>query len=219
MGLHPKTIYDMESKEPYNQARIIGGKPNGIINFNDTNHQWATVQYDIMRSRNWVPKQINVAQDRAAYPVVPEAVRFAFDRVTAQLTTNDSIQTNQLMDGINRYITSPVVNAVLALQAMDESNHSLCYSIMILDICDDRDKIFRLHEHDEELRLKNEAVRAMYANLYNGDSPSKEDLLMIFVANQILEELVFPGGFVVMFSLENYFPGGSQMFSEINCAA
>ena len=55
----------------------------------------------------------------------------------------------------------------------------------------------------------------MYAHLYDGDDPSVEDLLMAMVANQILEELVFPGGFVALFSLATKLPGSAEMASEI----
>ena len=47
------------------------------------------------------------------------------------------------------------------------------------------------------------------------DDPKVEDLLMAMVANQILEELVFPGGFVALFSLATKLPGSSEMASEI----
>ena len=43
-----------------------------------------------------------------------------------------------------------------------------------------------------------------------------ETIAIASVANQVLEELVFPGGFVIMFSLENKMAGTAEMIKEIN---
>ena len=32
----PKTIYNLDSNEKYSEARIIGGNPIGLIDFNST---------------------------------------------------------------------------------------------------------------------------------------------------------------------------------------
>ena len=120
------------------------------------------------------------------------------------------------MDSINQYITSPVVNACLARQTYEESQHSHAYSIMAEDICQDTERIYELWKHDNELALKNKAVADMYNVLYQGDDPTDEDLLVAFAANQILEELVFPSGFAFFYSIEGQMVGTSEMIREIN---
>lgn len=166
-------------------------------------------------NRSWFPEQVNISKDKIVYPTLSPEEKRAYDLVLAQLITNDSIQTNQLMDKMNSYITSPVVNACLSRQAMEEAEHSDSYSIIAEDICQDTDRIFDLHNQDEELARKNKAVENMYTYLYNGDDPEPKDILLCFVANQILEELVFPGGFVTFFSLGDKVPGTVEMLSEI----
>lgn len=94
--------------------------------------------------------------------------------------------------------------------------HSKCYAIMAEDIAEDTDRIYEMHKHDEELMLKNKAVQNMYMHLYGKEEIDNEDLLTIFCANQILEELVFPGGFAMMLSLADEMPGSGQMIAEIN---
>ena len=64
--------------------------------------------------------------------------------------------------------------------------------------------------------LKNKSVQNMYMHLYGKEKLDNEDLLTIFCANQILEELVFPGGFAMMLSLADEMPGSGQMIAEIN---
>lgn len=366
--LHAKKIFNQDSKEDYMEAKIIGGNPNGIINYNRTPHKHAVTLYKQSCARVWFPEQVNVSKDKVNYSKLSQEEKRAYDLVLAQLITNDSIQSNQLVDGINKYITSPVVNALLCRQAMEECliegtkvltkkgfidfrylteedevanwhedksityakpkriikrqhegtmyrfhkegyeqvvtpehnlviivnkrdvekrlakynlnygealpiiklidgeyvtrqlsskdivresieyngnvyccevdsgmiicsyndtmfvtgncNHSQSYSVMAEDIAQDTDRIFNMHNVDEELHLKNKAVEKMYEQLYISDKetftePTKEDILMVFVANQILEELVFPCGFVTLFSMETKTPGTSEMLKEI----
>jgi len=216
LQLQPKKIFNQDSGEDFLHSRVIGGNPTGIINFNQTNHNWATDLFEKMEARTWFTTQVSLAIDKVNYPKLSDADRRMYKLVLAQLISNDSIQTNQLMDGINRYITSPAVNACLAMQAKEEAVHSKSYAVMAETILqDDQQEVYTLHMLDDELSRKNDAVAAMYDNLYTGNDPSKEDLLMVFVANQVLEELVFPGGFVAMHMLEHVMPGSSAMISEI----
>lgn len=226
MNLKPKLIFNQGSDERFEDAKIIGGNSNGIINFNQTPHQWATSLYKSMIARTWFPEQVNVAKDKVNYGKLTNEEKRMYDLVLAQLITNDSIQTNQLMDKMNSYITSPVVNAALSKQAVEESIHSQSYAVMAEDIANDTDRIYNMHHHDEELRLKNQAVEDMYAYVFNNvkeetdeyityHKPKPEDLLMCFLANQILEELIFPGGFAALLSLDNKMPGSTELVVEI----
>lgn len=225
--INRKKIFNQGSEEKFMDAKVIGGNPSGIINFNQTPHKFFTKLYKNMVARTWFPEQVNVSVDKINYSQLTDKEKRAYDLVLAQLITNDSIQTNQIMDGINCYITSPVINAALSKQSSEEVVHSNSYAVMAEDICQDTERIYNMHHHDEELRLKNQVVENMYNSLYsaykdnnNGTytytPPSKEDILMIVVANQILESLIFPGGFAVLLSLENKMIGTASMVKEIN---
>lgn len=93
--------------------------------------------------------------------------------------------------------------------------HSDSYSVMAEDICQDTDRIYSMWKYDEELAIKNKAVADMYQMLYNSDDPTEEDLLLAFVANNCLENIVFLGGFAFFFSIEDILPSTSEMISEI----
>lgn len=256
--LKPKKVFNQDSNEAFEDAKVIGGNPNGIFNFNKTSHPWATSLYDKMESRTWFVKQVNVGKDKINYPALSPSEKRTYDLVLSQLIANDSIQTNQLMDRINCYITSPIVNACLARQSSEESLHAKSYAVMAEDIAGDTDRIYNMHKHVPELAAKNRAVENLYESLYRDPvidlsviipevqdiinnqeeytliefsnkikeatikycnsisrDPSDEDLLLAFGANQILEELVFPGGFVTMLSLGNKMPGSAEMIAEI----
>ena len=257
--LKPKKIFNQSSNETFNEARILNGNPNGIFNFNSTNHKWATELYKKMEARTWFPGQVNISKDKNNYLYLTPSEKRSYDLVLAQLIANDSIQTNQLMDRINSYITSPIVNACLSRQSSEESTHAYSYSVMAEDIAMDTDRIYNMHKHDDELALKNKAVESMYDSLvkeykdidltesihmfhklHGNDiklsdleyfinnlkndiiekhteniTPTDEDLLVAFGANQILEELVFPGGFIVLLSLGHKMPATAEMIAEI----
>lgn len=118
--LKEKKIFNQESREDFMEARMVGGNPNGIINFNRTPHKFFTGLYKSMLARTWFAEQVNISKDKINYSKLTPEEKRSYDLVLAQLIANDSIQTNQLMDSFNRYITSPVVNACLARQAMEE---------------------------------------------------------------------------------------------------
>lgn len=212
-----KKLYDTETLEKHSEARIIGGRPDGEIDFNDTPHTWAVTIYKNMCKRTWFTSQIPLMDDAVAYTTsLTEKERFMYDLTLAQLIPNDSIQSNQLADRINSYVTSPVVNACLIRQASEEVVHSEQYSVMAAEVVKDSARITNLKYTNSELMLKNKAVADMYDSLYGGDDPTDDDLMMIFGANQILEELVFPGGFVAIYSLESKMIGSAQAISEIH---
>ena len=235
----PKKLYNLKSKEDYDEAKIFCGNPNGIIYKNKTSHKWAIQIYNNMEGRTWFPKRINLEKDKKKYVNLTDAEKRAYDLVLAQLATNDSIQSNQLVDNFNRFVTSPVVNMCLIRQASEEVVHSDSYTRMAEEVRGDF--IYYLHEEDEELYRKNMSIANMYAKAYNDviievdaefirkhidpnikdgkyyitKEPNIKDLLKAAIANQILEELVFPGGFAVILSLESKMPGSAEMIAEI----
>lgn len=120
MEVKEKKIFNLDSHEPYTNAKVAFGNPNGIINFERNNHKWAFGLYKKMCERTWFPGHVNISKDKVDYPVLGEAQKRAYDLVLAQLITNDSIQANQLADKINSFITSPVVNAAVIRQSWEE---------------------------------------------------------------------------------------------------
>ncbi len=193
--------YDEETNEKFVDAKIIGGKPSGVINQVKEPFKWARTIYKLMQSYTWYVSECNVSQDKIPYKILPEEHKYAYDMALGQLIVNDSIQTKQLVDGISRYITSPSVNICLVRQAYEEAEHSVTYTTIAEEVCDDVDRIYELHKHEPMLARKNRAVTEMYDNVTQENKiPTGQELIIAFTANQILEQQVFPGGFVVLWS-------------------
>ena len=210
-----KKIYNLKSTEESNEAKIINGNPSGIINFTNTNHKWANSIWNLMLSFTWFPEEVNMTLDKKPYATLTVSELRTYDLVLAQLISNDSIQTNQLMDSINQYVTSGVVNSCLARQSFEEALHSKSYAVMVEDISSDPDRIYNMHKHDEQLAIKNQAVSDMYENI-NDQFVTTDDTLKAFAANNILERLVFMGGFIAMWSLGNKMTSSAKMISFIH---
>jgi ribonucleoside-diphosphate reductase beta chain len=167
-----------------------------------------------MENNGWYPEECNLSRDIVKYKALSDEQKYAYDMALAQLVQDDSVQTHQLVEDISKYITSPVVKSAITLQAYQEANHSRSYSVTAETVVGDPDKIYNLYKTEPMLARKNEAVFKMYENITADDkNPTTQELLIAFAANQILEELVFPGGFVVLWSFG--FPGTSTMISFI----
>jgi ribonucleoside-diphosphate reductase beta chain len=213
-----KVIYNPDSKENLNDRRIFGGNSDGMINFTKMKYQWALNLWDTMEGNTWFPKEVQMTGDAKDYKYLTAPEKRMYDLVLSQLIFMDSLQTNNLMDNINPYITAPEVNACLSRQAYEEANHSKSYAVMVESISDNTDEIYDMWKTDLHLREKNNYIANVYDNLAaDGDNISDEKILLALFANQILEGLYFYAGFAAMYALgkSGKMLGSSQMIRFI----
>ncbi len=210
-----KTIYNPDSKESLNDRRIFGGNSDGMINFTRMKYQWALNLWDTMEANTWFPKEVQMTGDAKDYKFLTPAEKRMYDLVLSQLIFMDSLQTNNLMDNINPYITAPEINACLSRQSYEEANHSKSYAVMVESISDNTDQIYDMWKNDTKLREKNNYIAAVYKNL-SGEITDEKIVLALF-ANQILEGLYFYAGFAAMYALgkSGKMLGSSQMIRFI----
>ena len=154
--------------------------------------------------------------DAKDYKFLTPAEKRMYDLVLAQLIFMDSLQTNNLMDNINPYITAPEINACLSRQAYEEANHSKSYAVMVESISDNTDEIYDMWKNDSKLLEKNKYIAEVYKNL-SGDITDTKIVLALF-ANQILEGLYFYAGFAAIYALgkSGKMLGSTQMIRFIN---
>ena len=195
-----KTIYNPDSKESLNDRRIFGGNSDGMINFTKMKYQWALNLWDTMEANTWFPREVQMTGDAKDYKYLTEPEKRMYDLVLSQLIFMDSLQTNNLMDNINPYITAPEVNACLSRQSYEEANHSKSYAVMVESISDNTDKIYDMWKTDVKLREKNNYIADVYKSLTAGDNGEITDtkIVLALFANQILEGLYFYAGFAAM---------------------
>lgn len=213
-SLIKKSVYNPNTTEKINEAYVFGGSPSGILNFTKPTNKWALDIWNGMEANTWFPKEVNTTGDNSAYQTLSDDEKRMFNLALAQLIFNDSEQTNNLMDNINPYITDPIINACLARQSYEEANHSKSYAVLAEDLSDITDEIYELHKKDPMLAKKNEAIASMYKELAV-EKPTELDIMKAMIANNILEGIVFFGGFVAIWSLGNRMLGTASMIKFI----
>ena len=194
-----KKIYNPESNEKTQDRQIFGGNPTGIFELNDIKYQWAYNLWEVMLNNTWFPKEVDMTRDVNDYKNLIDAEKSAYDKVLAQLIFMDSLQTNNIIDNLNPFITSPEINLVLVRQAFEEALHSQSYAVMVDSISTNSDEIYDLWRRDMKLKAKNDAIASVYEEL--SENPSDVNIVKAMFANQILEGIYFYSGFAYLYTL------------------
>ena len=120
-----KKIYNPDSKEITKDRKIFGGDPTGMFELNDIKYQWAYNLWETMLNNSWFPKEVNMSGDIKDYKNLSTNEKNAYDKALAQLIFMDSLQTNNIIDNVNPYITASEINLILVRQSFEEALH--CY--------------------------------------------------------------------------------------------
>jgi len=194
-----KKVYNPNSEETVNQRRIFGGNPTGIFELNKIKYQWAYKLWDIMLNNTWFPKEVDMTGDVRDYKNLSEPEKHAYDKALSQLIFMDSLQTNNLIDNVNPYITSPEINLILVRQAFEEALHSQSYAVMVDSISTNTEEIYDMWRQDKRLKYKNDNIAKVYEEL--AKNPTDEGIVKAMFANQILEGIYFYSGFTFFYTL------------------
>ncbi|NWF66139.1 MAG: ribonucleotide-diphosphate reductase subunit beta, partial [Campylobacterales bacterium] len=197
--MNRKQIYNPNTLEGVNQRAIFGGNPTGIFELNKIKYQWAYNLWEMMLANTWFPKEVDMTIDARDYKVLTDGEKLAYDKALAQLIFMDSVQTNNLIDNVNPYITAPEVNLILVRQAFEEALHSQSYAVMVDSISQNSDEIYELWRRDMKLKNKNDYIAKVYQEL--AQNPTERGLIKAFFANQILEGIYFYSGFAYIYTL------------------
>ncbi len=197
--MNRKKIYNPESTEHVNDRKIFGGNPTGIFELNNIKYQWAYNLWEIMLNNTWFPKEVDMTRDTNDYKNLTNTEKDAYDKALSQLIFMDSLQTNNLIDNVNPYITSPEINLILVRQSFEEALHSQSYAVMVDSISQNSEEIYELWRRDMMLKQKNDAIASIYEEL--SVNPSEVNFLKACFANQILEGIYFYSGFAYIYTL------------------
>ncbi|KIM12798.1 MAG: ribonucleotide-diphosphate reductase subunit beta [Sulfuricurvum sp. PC08-66] len=197
--MNRKKIYNPNSTETAKARQIFGGNPTGIFELNDIKFQWAYNLWEMMLNNTWFPKEVDMTQDARDYGILTNEEKNAYDKALAQLIFMDSLQTNNVIDNVNPYVTSPEINLILVRQSFEEALHSQSYAVMVDSISHNSKDIYELWRKDMMLRHKNDAIANVYEEL--SKNPTEHNLVKSFFANQILEGIYFYSGFAYLYTL------------------
>jgi len=213
--IRKKTIYNPQSDESINDRKVFGGNPDGMLNFTKAKYNWALNLWDTMEANTWFPKEVQMTGDAKDYKALTAPEKRMYDLVLSQLIFMDSLQTNNIMDNMNPYITAPEINAILSRQSYEEANHSKSYAVMVESISDNTDEIYNMWKTDSMLQKKNLFIANSFKAL--SEELTDESMLLAMFANQILEGIYFYAGFAAIYALgkSGKMLGSSQMIRFI----
>ena len=197
--MNRKKIYNPDSNENVNDRKIFGGNPTGIFELNNIKYQWAYNLWEMMLNNTWFPKEVDMTRDVIDYKNLTESEKTAYDKALSQLIFMDSLQTNNIIDNINPYVTSPEVNLILVRQSFEEALHSQSYAVMVDSISTNSAEIYELWRRDMMLKSKNDAIAKNYTEL--AKNPTETNFVKACFANQILEGIYFYSGFAYIYTL------------------
>lgn len=197
--MNRKQIYNPDSTENVNERRIFGGNPTGIFELNNIKYQWAYNLWEMMLNNTWFPKEVDMTRDVNDYKQLTQNEKTAYDKALSQLIFMDSLQTNNIIDNVNPYVTSPEVNLILVRQSFEEALHSQSYAVMVDSISTNSAEIYDLWRRDMMLKSKNDAIAKIYQEL--AKNPSESNFVKACFANQILEGIYFYSGFTYIYTL------------------
>ena len=197
--MNRKKIYNPASTEHVNDRRVFGGNPTGIFELNNIKYQWAYNLWEMMLNNTWFPKEVDMTRDVNDYKNLTESEKMAYDKALSQLIFMDSLQTNNLIDNVNPYVTAPEINLILVRQSFEEALHSQSYAVMVDSISQNSEEIYELWRRDMMLKSKNDEIAAVYEEL--SANPTERNFIKACFANQILEGIYFYSGFTYIYTL------------------
>lgn len=209
-----KVLWNPEGDNPMEET-LINGNPTGMLNFNQSRYSWADKLFKQMLDNTWFPEEVDTSNEKKSYKQLSKKQQRMFDLVFAQLSFNDSLQAENLIDNLNGYITNKVVNALLTRQAFEEVIHSKSYAVLLSDAVEDNSKIFELYREDPILREKNNVIAEAYSKLTEGEVTNSK-IFFALIANQLLEGVYFLSGFACIYSLSDIMRGSADMIAFIH---
>ncbi|WP_033604378.1 ribonucleotide-diphosphate reductase subunit beta [Helicobacter pylori] len=199
MEVSRKKIYNPDSTESVNERKIFGGNPTSMFDLNKIKYQWADHLWKTMLANTWFAEEVSMNDDKRDYLKLSTEEKIGYDRALAQLIFMDSLQTNNLIDNVNPFITSPEINLCLVRQAYEEALHSHAYAVMVESISANTEEIYDMWRNDMQLKSKNDYIAQVYMEL--AKNPTEKNILKALFANQILEGIYFYSGFSYFYTL------------------
>jgi len=204
------SLYNQTAKTKSGFEQIINDDPSGLLNMNQSSYEWALKIYKRMIELDWTPQEVNTNGEAKRYNDLSDHEQRMYNLAFAQLSFDDAMQADAIQM-LNKLISNKVVGAVIHRISYEEVNHSTSYSVLLQDTTGNADMVFDLYKTDTMLSEKNKWISGRYE--YYAE---RQDALMLAFMAQIVEGIVFLGGFVAIFSLGQKMVSSAQMVAYIS---
>lgn len=211
-------LFNPDCVDKVDQRRLFGGETSNVLDLNNVKYQWAPFQYKNIREAFWVPQKYDLASDINHYGQLSNSERRCFDTIISYLYFLDSIQVNNLTSNFVAYSTAPEFTHVLIAHAYFEGIHSESYKYCVESLVPAYRREDVIHRYRTYLPLmdRNKEIAKFYQQFQ--DNPTDANLITAFIANYILEGLLFYNSFLFFFNLatKSLFPGVVDIIRLIN---
>jgi ribonucleoside-diphosphate reductase beta chain len=216
-GLINNAIFNPNGNDSIENRSIWFGETTNLMQLNDVKYSWAIGLYNQLRENFWIPQKLDITQDVTDYNLLTDGERRAFDGILSYLTFLDSIQTCNLPH-LKNAVTAPEVSMCMVEQLSQEAMHNASYQYMIETIIpsDRRNSVYEFWREDKVLAKRCDYIAGQYQAYL--ENPSGETYFTSFLADYILESLLFYNGFIYFYTLSSrmLMPGSSDVFKMIN---
>lgn len=216
-GFINNAIFNPSGDDSVNSRQMWFGDTTNLMQLNDVKYTWAVSLYSQLRENFWIPQKLDITQDVNDYKSLTHSERRSFDGILSYLTFLDSIQTCNLPH-LKNAITAPEVSICMVEQLSQEAMHNASYQYMIETIVptDRRNSVYDFWRKDKILANRCNYIAGQYQAYL--DNPSGETYFLSFLADYILESLLFYNGFIYFYTLASrmLMPGSADIFKMIN---
>lgn len=188
------TLFDETASTDPKDEFIINGATTGISNLNSTKYEWTKPLYRTMVGNFWIPERVNMSEDRVTIKNLNDDEDDAVKSTISFLIFLDSFQGNNLPN-IRKYITSPSISNLIAIQEFQEIIHQQSYQYILDALYPSftREEIYNRWRNDPILLKRNKFIANIAEKFL--ENPSHENFLSIVAANYALEGIYFYSGF------------------------
>lgn len=158
------------------------------INWNKIHDMFDKMTWEKLTEQFWLDTRMPVSNDRDDWRNLPANEQWLIMRVFGGLTFLDTLQSENGVEVIKKYVQTPHERAVLNNIEFMESVHAKSYSSIFstLNSTTEIDRIFAWTEQNEHLQKKAEILKSIYA---------EDNSLKARAASVLLESFLFYSGF------------------------
>jgi ribonucleoside-diphosphate reductase beta chain len=162
-------------------------------NWNEDNDGFTHVFWKQFIKQFWVDTEIGISKDRKHWAAMNDDEKDVLKKNLQGLTVFDTLQSEEGMPQIKKYITNKLQKAALGFMETMESIHAKSYSTIFQTLLEKFEiKELEIWANENKfLQFKVHAIDYYYQNAGN----SKKDLYLAMVASVYLESFLFYSGF------------------------
>ncbi len=192
------SIYNKSSE--LQQARMFFGDGHFIQEFLAPAYPWALKSADRQNNQDWAWDEFSLQQDAAQLSSANSAIRHIFTSNLQSQIFADTVQ-GRGPSWLVPYISDPSLEAAFAQWSRFEILHSRTYTNILTSMYPNPRIVLDMIEQKPEVFARFSQCTAAYDEFF--ENPTKENLVILVAAINILEGLSFYASFICNFAFAN----------------